>query len=69
MSIDPEPGSFAPTSDELEALKRLELEKVQIDTGLHADPSDRLVDLGFVATTAEGEPALTARGLALVRHR
>jgi hypothetical protein len=64
-----EPDTFDPTTDEIEALRRLEQEAVQIDTGLHAAPSHRLVDLGFVTTNAAGVPALTARGLALVRHR
>ena len=60
--------AFDPTASEMEALKRLEQGAVQIDLGLPVAPSERLVDLGFVATTADGEPALTARGLALVRH-
>ena len=60
--------AFDPTASEMEALRRLEQGAVQIDLGLPVLPSERLVDLGFVATTAEGEPALTARGLALVRH-
>ncbi|KQW03009.1 hypothetical protein ASC87_01355 [Rhizobacter sp. Root1221] len=61
--------TFDLTSDELEALKRLEQDVAQIDTGLQAEPSHRLVALGFVTCTASGAPALTARGLALVRHR
>lgn len=60
--------AFDPTASEMEALKRLEQGAVHIDLGLPVAPSERLVDLGFVATTADGEPALTARGLALVRH-
>ena len=64
-----EPDAFDPTDDELEAMKRLEQEAVQIDTGLALEPSMRLLDLGFVAHNASGTPALTARGLALVRHR
>ena len=63
-----ESDAFDPTASEMEALKRLEQGVVQIDTGQLASPSERLVDLGFVATTADGKPALTARGLALVRH-
>ena len=64
-----ETESFDPTTDELEAMRRLAQETQQIDTGLAAAPSHRLVDLGFVTTNAAGSPALTARGLALVRHR
>lgn len=64
-----ETDAFDPTADELETMRRLAQEAVQIDTGLAAEPSHRLVDLGFVATNASGAPALTARGLALVRHR
>ena len=60
---------FNPTSDELEALKRLAQEAVQIDTGVPIEPPERLVELGFVTWNASGTPALTARGLALVRHR
>jgi len=61
--------AFDPTVDELETLKRLEHDAVQIDSGLNVEPSHRLLDLGFVTTNAAGAPALTARGLALVRHR
>ena len=62
-----ESDAFDPTASEMEALRRLEQGAVQIDLGLPVSPSERLVDLGFVATTAEGAPALTARGLALGR--
>lgn len=61
--------AFDPTADELEALRRLAQDTVQIDTGQAAAPSIRLVDAGLVATNASGVHALTARGLALVRHR
>ena len=64
-----DPDTFDPTSDELEVLKRLEQEAVQIDTGLHIEPPGRLIELGFVHYKASGDPTLTARGLALVRHR
>lgn len=64
-----EPDTFAPTPDELETLRRLEQKVVQIDTGLSAEPSVRLMDEGYVARNASGAAALTARGLALLRHR
>lgn len=64
-----EPDTFAPTPDELETLRRLEQKVVQIDTGLPAEPTLRLLDEGYVAHNASGSAALTARGLALLRHR
>jgi hypothetical protein len=61
--------SFHPTIDELEALKRLELETIAVDTALHDHIPHRLFDLGYIAKNGEGRLAITPKGLALARRQ
>jgi hypothetical protein len=60
---------FAPTVDELQALKRLELGNLPIETAVHDHVPHRLYDLGYIRKNSDGELQLTEKGLALARRQ
>jgi hypothetical protein len=61
--------TFDPTVDELQALKRLELETIAVETAIADHVPQRLYDQGFIALNSEGRLTLTAKGLALARRQ
>lgn len=67
MQLDTE--SFHPTIDEIEALKRMELETLTVSTAMHDHIPHRLYDLGYIAKNGDGRLSITAKGLALVRRQ
>jgi len=69
LDTDTTTESFHPTIDELEALKRLELETIPVDAALHDHIPHRLYDLGYIAKNSEGRLSITAKGLALARRQ
>ena len=58
-----------PTVDELEALKRLEIEGMSLPDALHRHLSGRLLEYGHVALDARGEFVITDKGRALIRRQ
>ena len=60
--------TFNPTVDEIQALKRLELETIAVVTAIADHVPQRLVDQGFIALNSEDRLTLTPKGLALVRR-
>jgi hypothetical protein len=61
--------AFHPTVDELQALKRLELETLPISTAIVDHVPHRLYDLGFITKNSNGQLAITPKGLALTRRQ
>ena len=58
-----------PTVDELEALKRLELEGMKLPEALHRHLSGRLLEHGHVTVNARGDFVITDKGRALIRRQ
>lgn len=58
-----------PTVDELEALKRLELEGMGLPEALHRHLSGRLLEHGYVVMDTGGTFVITDKGRALIRRQ
>ena len=58
-----------PTVDELEALKRLELEGMNLPEALHRHLSERLLEYAYVTVDGKGTFVLTDKGRALIRRQ
>lgn len=58
-----------PTVDELEALKRLELEGMALPEALHRHLSGRLLEYGHVEVDVRGDFVLTDKGRSLIRRQ
>lgn len=69
MNQSPNPVIDNPTVDELEALKRLELEGMNLPEALHSHLSERLLEHGHVALDGKGNFVITDKGRALIRRQ
>lgn len=58
-----------PTVDELEALKRLEMEGMSLPEALHRHLSGRLLEHGHVVLDARGDFVITDKGRTLIRRQ
>lgn len=62
------PVQDAPTVDELDALKRLEMDDMELPEALHQHLSGRLLEQGYVDRNARGQFAITSKGRALIKR-
>ncbi len=58
-----------PTVDELEALKRLEMEGMSLPEALHRHLSGRLLEYGHVELDSHGTFVITDKGRELIRRQ
>ncbi|MGP1630091.1 MAG: hypothetical protein ACTS5V_09150 [Giesbergeria sp.] len=69
MQHSENPVFDAPTVDELDALKRLEMGDITLPEALHQHLSGRLLEYGYVAPDAHGELSITPKGRGLIKRQ
>lgn len=69
MNHSATPVKDHPTVDELGALKRLEIEGMELPEALHRHLSGRLLEYGHVVIDAHGAFVITDKGRALIRRQ
>lgn len=69
MQHSENPVFDAPTVDELEALKRLEMGDISLNDALRQHLSGRLLEYGYVAPDSRGELGITPKGRGLIKRQ
>lgn len=69
MPLSQTPVHDAPTVDELDALKRLEMGDMSMPQALHQHLSGRLLEHGYVARDAQGQFSITPKGRGLIKRQ